>query len=134
MLTRLLIGVVLAWSLLAAATTRLRRVAGTSMAPTLEPDDVVLVIPLTGDPRVGTVVTLRDPRDERRMTMKRVVASAGARTDLAGEVLDVPDGHVAVRGDAVAASTDSRHYGPVPIEDLDGRVVARLWPRPRGLS
>jgi signal peptidase I len=40
----------------------------------------------------------------------------------------VPDGHVWLEGDCPYLSVDSRHYGPVPIEKLNGRFVGRLWP------
>jgi type IV secretory pathway protease TraF len=32
-----------------------------------------------------------------------------------------------VRGDNPDASLDSRHLGPIPAEDLLGRVVWRYW-------
>jgi signal peptidase I len=43
----------------------------------------------------------------------------------------VPPGHVWVEGDCPGLSVDSRHYGPVPLEAIRGRVVAKLWPLPR---
>lgn len=50
-----------------------------------------------------------------------------------GRVVDltVPPGHVFVTGDSEPESYDSRHFGPVPVEAIRGRVVVgrlfRLW-------
>lgn len=119
-------------ALTAAASGRLRRVAGASMAPTLADGDLVVVVPARPDRlRVGDVAVVRDPRDRARVTIKRVAALPGTYADLAGEVAEVPPGHLAVRGDDPAASTDSRRYGPVPFDAVEGRAVVRLWPPAR---
>ena len=44
-------------------------------------------------------------------------------------VRSVEGGAVDVRGDNPGASTDSRHFGPVPRANLAGRVVYRYRPR-----
>ena len=43
-------------------------------------------------------------------------------------VVTVPEGHFWLEGDNPLYSIDSRHYGPVPVPAIRGRVVARLWP------
>ena len=97
---------------------RLRRmtVTGDSMRPAFEPGDRLLVVgpwPV----RAGQVVAFPDPRDPGRLLVRRVghVGRAGL------EVL----------GDNPAASTDSRHFGPVRRRDLIGRVVYRYAPAAR---
>lgn len=98
----------------------LRRVAvhGESMAPGLLPGDRLLVSAL-GAIRVGDVVALRDPRDMRRVLVKRVASVDGtSRT-------------VVVHGDNPAASTDSRAFGPVRLASLLGRCVLRYHPEAR---
>ncbi len=42
--------------------------------------------------------------------------------------MKVPPNHVWVEGDNPLESTDSRHYGPLPISALRGRIVLRLFP------
>ena len=37
-------------------------------------------------------------------------------------VVQVPDGHVWLQGDNLPNSTDSRHYGPVPLALIRGKV------------
>lgn len=54
--------------------------------------------------------------------IKRVDALGGAV--LAGGVV-VPDGHCWVMGDG-ENSADSRSWGPVPLADVIGVVIARL--------
>jgi hypothetical protein len=120
------------WTAVRAVNRSLRRVRGSSMRPTLQPGDLVLVVPISprSGPRVGQVVLARDPRQRRRETVKRVVATAGQPADLAGLPELVPAACVALAGDAHAQSTDSRHYGAVPVHLLSGRVVLRIWPGP----
>ena len=83
------------------------------MRPTLEPGDRLLVV-RGRRPPVGAVVALADPRDPGRVLVKRVAAWG-------------PEG-AEVLGDDPAASTDSRHFGPVAPEALLGRVVRRYAP------
>ena len=115
------------WVALRVASGLVLRVEGDSMAPTLVPGDRVLALPRRrGDVPRGAVVVVADPRRPWRATVKRVVALAGEVADLGGEPDVVPPGHVAVAGDHRARSTDSRHYGPVPLALVRARVRWRL--------
>jgi nickel-type superoxide dismutase maturation protease len=88
-------------------------VTGDSMLPTFEPGDRLLLGPV-GPSRPGMVVALPDPRDARRLLIKRIRTVDGSTLE--------------VRGDNDAASTDSRDFGPVPRTRLAGRVIYRYAP------
>jgi len=100
---------------IAAALVRPRRVVvdGRSMEPTLAPGDRLLVV-RTRALHTGDVVAVRDPRDPRRVLVKRI-----------GAVLEE---EVVLHGDNPGASTDSRSFGPVPSSAVLGRVVRRYAP------
>jgi signal peptidase I len=129
-------------------------VSGASMTPELQPGDYLLVwrtsLPRDGS---GLVAYLRGPGG--RPLLKRVVGSpgesvrAGARVEVGGRVLEEPyasgkaapeqyravhrlaDDEYFVLGDARAASTDSRDFGPVSASDIDGIAWLRYWPPDR---
>lgn len=42
--------------------------------------------------------------------------------------IEVPEGHIYVMGDNRNSSSDSRTVGPIPIENIQGRVILRLFP------
>lgn len=96
-------------------------VEGGSMMPGLAPGDWLLVDPAAyrrHPPRPGHVVVLTDPREPRRVLVKRVARVLG-------------DGRLEVSGDAPHASTDSRTFGPVAANVVEGRAWARYWPPAR---
>ncbi len=45
--------------------------------------------------------------------------------------LRLPEGELFVAGDNRGAALDSRHWGGISLEDLEGRVFFRLWPLSR---
>jgi len=129
------------------------RVSSGSMAPTVCTGDVVVLDHL--GPRRGLavddIVTFPSPTDGTEQ-IKRVVALGGQRVAIADAqlVVDgrpvpepyvdhatidgvyfgpvvVPPGSVFVLGDDREVSIDSRAFGPVPVEDVDGRLTGTLW-------
>jgi signal peptidase I len=97
----------------------LARVHHTSMRPTLQPGDRLLVwyaAPVTA----GRLVLARFP--DGTLAVKRAVEPRPTRTGEAGWWLlsDNPDEGV-----------DSRHRGVIAERDVVAVVVARVWPRPR---
>jgi nickel-type superoxide dismutase maturation protease len=91
------------------------RVEDDSMRPTLEPGDYVLVnrwAYRVRKPTKGDVVVVKDPEDPERFLVKRIS--------------DVDPSRIEVVGDNEAHSRDSRRFGPVPLEEVVGKVWVRL--------
>jgi len=86
------------------------------MRPTLAPGDRLLVLH-RGLPRAGRVVVARFA--DGTVAVKRAT--------------DRRPGGWWVLSDNPAEGVDSRHRGIVPVDDVLGVVVARVWPRPRRL-
>jgi signal peptidase I len=57
--------------------------------------------------------------------------SLSCATALTQRAAQVPPHHVWLQGDNTRNSNDSRHYGPVPLAMLRGRVCFRFWPLSR---
>lgn len=129
------------------------RVSSGSMAPTVCTGDLVVVDHLapTRGLTVGDIVTFPRPGDGAEQ-IKRVVATGRQTVAIADAVLlvdgrpvdepyvdlatidgvyfgpvTVPAGDVFVMGDDRELSVDSRSFGPVPEEGVDGRLVGTLW-------
>ena len=88
------------------------RVSGNSMQPTLGDNDIVLVRS-PNDISVGDIVLASHPFKSSVTMLKRVVAvDAAGRFDL--------------RGDDPDESSDSRTFGTIPIDHIQGKAVCRL--------
>lgn len=131
------------------------RISSASMLPTYAAGDVVLTsqrAPQLPDLEREDLVVFTSPEDGQR-ALKRVAGLPGDTLVIKDSVLyvnqraveepyidhaaidayysktfTVPDGTVFLLGDNRANSIDSRDYGPVPVEELLGRVLFRLWP------
>ena len=99
------------------------------MAPTLLPGDHLLVRPARTLRRRDLVV-VKDPDAEGRWVVKRVAALPGEQVVVGGQTIEAGDG-IVLLGDNAERSTDSRHYGSVPLEAVHGRVWYRYAPAPR---
>ncbi len=98
-------------------------VRGESMAPRFSSGEKILANRLSyalRKPRRGEVVVARDPRDESRELVKRIVAVPG---DTIGGVLLRPNEYF-LRGDNERQSTDSRTFGPVAKNHIIGKVIS----------
>jgi signal peptidase I len=130
----------------AATVLALRRhytvviVRGQSMTPTLREGEKVLARRVQGQTvRSGDIVILRVPglgtdgTPNRYNAVKRVAATAGdplpaflpPQATTSSELL--PAGHLAVLGDNMTASADSRQWGLVPAANVLAKVVRTLY-------
>lgn len=132
--------------LLTAVLVRPYRVVGDSMAPRYQDGELVWTMPLWGAPKRGEVVIFEAPDGSGR-SMKRVAGLPGEvpqnnfqrfqpdpsrpplETHETEWVFDpqgrsaLPAGHFFLLGDHLAASIDSRDFGPVRSEALRRRVL-----------
>jgi signal peptidase I len=119
----LAVGVTLAYCFVRWKPFRVE-VAGDSMSPTLEEGDWALAI-APGRLRRGTVVVVEHPRRAGFEMVKRITGVPG---DLAPSGRILGSNEYWVAGDHPSTSTDSRHFGAVPIDRMKARVRAVYWP------
>ena len=119
--------------------TRLLRVtvAEGSMLPSIQPGDWLLVDPTTTRwPRRGSVVVFQEPFSDT-LAIKRVAARPGDWVPFGDGWLQLADDEAWLLSDATddelaaagfGPASDSRKYGPVPVESLVGRAWFRYGP------
>jgi len=86
------------------------------MIPHLQPGDELLVDPRAyrqQSPQVGDIVVAYRP-DRTDITMIKRIAAVEQ------------DGRLLLRGDNPTSSTDSRSFGPVPCENILGKVTSKF--------
>ncbi len=133
------------------------RVGSASMEPTIPPAAVVLVDRWSDGIDRMDVVVVDPPDGVGDQLVKRVVAVGGDEIGLEDGVLvvngspvceptidpalidaeyfgpvTVPAGQLFLLGDNRQRSVDSRVFGTVPADEVQGRVLARMWPSPGG--
>ena len=130
-----------------------------SMVPTLKYGDRVLVnkfIYRFTEPERGDVIVFKSVQGDGQDLIKRVVGVPGDEIAVRGGKLfvngvpqkepyvnkkypdrsfyaptTVPKDHVFAMGDNRANSQDSRVFGPVPEENIEGEAFLRFWPPDR---
>jgi signal peptidase I len=128
-----------------------------SMVPTLLVGDRVFVNKFVyrfSEPQRGDIVVFKSVEGDDEDLIKRVIGAPGDRVAIINGVLHVngepqeesyvrddrpldegdysrtklSEGEVFVMGDNRANSRDSRYFGPVPIENIEGEAFFRFWP------
>jgi signal peptidase I len=131
------------------------RVDGTSMQPTLEHGEFILVNKISyrlGEVERGDIIVFNYPLNLEEELIKRVIGIPGDRilvqnsqVSVNGQTLNEPyiaqapsysgewvveDGTLFVLGDNRNNSNDSKDWGLLPIENLVGKAVLIYWPPP----
>jgi signal peptidase I len=128
-----------------------------SMVPTLHVGDRVFVNKFVyrfWEPERGDIIVFRSVEGEGEDLIKRVIGAPGDRVAIRNGVLHVngepqqesyvrdgrpleeglysptklSEGEVFAMGDNRANSRDSRFFGPVPIENVEGEAFVVFWP------
>jgi signal peptidase I len=134
-------------------------VEGLSMWATLDDNDYLIANKIDyrlHPPQRGDIIILRPPTDNSKDFIKRIIALPGEKILISegyvyinGRKLDepyLPDAWVVlnnfpakvmgpneyfVMGDNRNRSQDSRTFGPITKDRIDGRAWFRIWPLPR---
>jgi len=129
------------------------RVDGTSMRPSLQDGEFVLVSKLSyrfGTVERGDIIVFHDKLDPTQELIKRVIGKPGdvikvenGNVTVNGQTLQepyiaaapiysgewtVPDGNLFVLGDNRNASSDSHIWNFLPMENIVGKAVVIYWP------
>ncbi|MEO1429566.1 MAG: nickel-type superoxide dismutase maturation protease [Cyanobacteria bacterium J06633_8] len=91
------------------------RVSGSSMLPELQPGEEILYNPKAYRrklPQVGDIVVARHPYQPIQIIKRVAVVLA--------------DGSCFLIGDNTSSSTDSRSYGPIPLNKILGKVTSKF--------
>ncbi|KAL6991415.1 hypothetical protein U1Q18_009527 [Sarracenia purpurea var. burkii] len=114
---------------------------GPSMLPTINlTGDLLLAERISkrfGKVGPGDIVLVRSPENPRKIIAKRVKGMEGDTVAYTisdrRETVVVPEGHIWIEGDNLHDSTDSRKFGVVPYDLIQGKVFWRIWP-PEGFG
>ncbi len=126
--------VVLAFAITAFSGFKMVQVSGESMTPLYRDGQKVLMTNwywLVGPVRHDDIVVIKGSSPGEYL-FKRAQYLSGETVDwvnvprtwtMASGRYKVPEGYIFVIGDNLAASSDSRDFGPVPVEDIVGKVI-----------
>ncbi|MFC1982791.1 signal peptidase I [Chloroflexota bacterium] len=136
------------------ATIQSSIVLGSSMEPNFETGQRLIVSKVIyrfGDLNRGDVVILRPPSNSSVDYIKRVIALPGETVEIKDGLVyidweplsepyisnpthytmkpvEVPEGYCFVLGDNRNSSNDSHIWGPLPLDNIEGKVWLSIWP------
>jgi signal peptidase I len=156
MLLTMLVAFALVFGFIRPFVVEAYRIPTESMVPTLEIGDRVLANKFVyrfAEPERGDIVVFESVDGEDQTLIKRVVGVEGDEIRVQGgllfvngEVQDepylnheapptgfygpttVPEAGVFVMGDNRDNSADSRAFGPLPLDNVEGEAFLRFWP------
>lgn len=104
------------------------------MLPTFRADGDIVIVLKESSYEVGDVVICESISNSQKTVCKRLAGVAGDTVEMYVPGLfstrslyrEIPIDHVWILGDNPQNSHDSRHYGPVPITHLKGRVAYKI--------
>lgn len=136
------------------ATVGSFKVYGSSMLPTIEEGDYIMVSKASyffGEPQRGDIIVLRSPKNPNSDLIKRVIALPGDTVEIKDDTVfvngaalvepytlepphylmlpeDIPNGQYFVLGDNRNNSSDSHRGWTVPRENIVGKAWITYWP------
>ena len=113
------------------SSRRLLRIHGHSMAPALNPGELVVVDEAAyrvRAPRRGEIVAACPSALDGQVLIKRIAALPNQRVTIEGREWQLSCDEFFLLGDRRDDSYDSRAFGPVTRDALIGPIQRRLWP------
>jgi len=107
------------------------RIHGCSMAPALNPGELVFVNERAyrvRPPRQGEIIAARPGALGGKALVKRIAGLPHEQVEVAGRRWQLAEDQFFLLGDHEEDSQDSREFGPVSRRELLGPVQCRVWP------
>jgi len=109
-------------------------IRGSSMADTLENNDIVLVWQWNYSPALGDIVITNNDTQLGASLVKRIVAIEGQQynshsyQNISPSIIIIPQNQVFLLGDNYDFSVDSRDFGTVSVDAIEGKIFFRVFP------
>ena len=107
---------------------------GESMVPTFKPFGEIVVMEKFSQRfnllKKGDIICLVNPIDPTMKLCKRIIANENEihKTSKYNQNIRIPSNHIWVEGDNKENSLDSRKFGPITKNLIQGKIIFRIWP------
>jgi len=80
----------------------------------------------------GDIICVLNPTNPEMKLCKRILANENEvyKTTKYENLIKVPSNHIWVEGDNKDNSLDSRKFGPITKNLVQGKIIMRIWPLP----